>query len=170
MYQMTQYPIEMKRRFFFAALPASRLKRTVAAAIAAILALFLCATAMAAPDVVAKNARIRLLPGDLPLAGYFELTNQGKQPMTLLGASSPAFKTIHMHLSQELNGKSTMITLEGVEMSPGETLHFTPGGYHLMLMQRLQPLQVEDQVPITFKFSGNQSLEVMFKVQGAGAQ
>lgn len=167
---MMQCSIEPKRRFLSADMDASRLYRAAAAAIAAILALFLCATAMAAPDVMARNARIRLLPGDLPLAGYFELTNQGKQPMTLLGASSPAFKTIHMHLSQELNGKSTMITLEGVEMSPGQTLHFAPGGYHLMLMQRLQPLQVDDQVPITFKFSGNESLEVMFKVQGAGAQ
>jgi copper(I)-binding protein len=39
-----------------------------------------------------------------------------------------------------------------------------------MLMQRVKPLQVDDQVPITLKFSGNQSLDVMFKVQGAGAQ
>lgn len=167
---MMQCSIEPKRRFLSADMPAARLNHAAAAAIAAILVLFLCATAMAAPDVMARNARIRLLPGDLPLAGYFELSNQGKQPITLLGASSPAFKTIHMHLSQELNGKSTMITLEGVEMSPGQTLHFAPGGYHLMLMQRLQPLQVDDQVPITFKFSGNQTFEVMFKVQGAGSQ
>jgi copper(I)-binding protein len=168
--EMTQCSIESRRRFLSADMPAARPKQAAAAAIAAILALFLCAAAMAAPDVTARNARIRLLPGDLPLAGYVELTNQGKQPLTLLGASSPAFKTIHMHLSQELNGKSTMVTLEGVEMSPGQTLHFTPGGYHLMLMQRLQPLRVDDQVPITLKFSGNQSLEVMFKVQGAGTQ
>lgn len=167
---MMQCSIESKRRFLSADMSAARLKHAVAAATAAILALFLCSAAMAAPDVMAKNARIRLLPGDLPLAGYFELTNQGKQPLTLLGAYSPAFKMIHMHLSQELNGKSTMINLEGIEMSPGQTLHFTPGGYHLMLMQRLQPLQVDDQVPITLKFSGNQSLEVTFKVQGAGTQ
>jgi len=167
---MMQCSIEPRRRFFSTNTLRSRLRYTIGAGIAAILALFMCATAMAAPEVLAKNARIRLLPGELPLAGYFELTNQGKQPLTLLGAYSPAFKMIHMHLSQELNGKSTMITLEGIEMSPGQTLHFTPGGYHLMLMQHLQPLQVDDQVPITLKFSGNQSLEVMFKVQGAGMQ
>jgi len=167
---MMQCSIEPKRRFFFTPVLSSRRKYAIGAGIAAILALFMCATAMAAPEVLAKNARIRLLPGDLPLAGYFDLVNQGKQPFTLLGASSPAFKMIHMHLSTEQNGKSTMLTIEGIEMNPGETLRFTPGGYHLMLMQRVKPLQVDDQVPITLKFSGNQSLDVMFKVQGAESQ
>ena len=136
----------------------------------AIVALLAWSTAGAAPAVSATNARIRLLPGDLPLAGYLELVNQGKKPLTLVGASSPVFKTIHMHLSTEQNGKSTMLMIEGIEMNPGETLHFTPGSYHLMLMQRVKPLQVDDLVPITLKFSGNQSLEVVFTVQGAGTQ
>ena len=167
---MMQCSIEPKRRFFSTDVPSARQRYAIGAGIAAILALFVCTTAMAAPEVSARNARIRLLPGDLPLAGYFELVNQGKQPLTLLGASSPAFRMVHMHLSTEQNGKSTMITIEGIEMNPGETLHFSPGGYHLMLMQRVKPIQVDDQVPITLKFSGNQSLEVMFKVQGAGSQ
>ena len=167
---MMQCSTDPKRQFFSTDILSWGLKHAFAAVIAAILTLFVCTVATAAPEVVAKNARIRLLPGDLPLAGYFELTNQGKQPLTLLGASSPAFQMVHMHLSTEQNGKSTMINIEGIEMNPGETLHFTPGSYHLMLMQRVQPLQVDDQVPITLKFSGNQSLDVMFKVQGAGTQ
>jgi len=167
---MMQCLIEPKRRFFSTPVLSTRLKYTIGAGIAALFALSACTAAMAAPEVSAKNARIRLLPGDLPLAGYFDLVNQGKTPFTLLGASSPAFKTIHMHLSTEQNGKSTMLAIEGIEMNPGETLRFTPGGYHLMLMQRVKPLQVDDQVPITLKFSGNQTLDVMFKVQGAGSQ
>ena len=167
---MMQCSIEPKRRFFSTATHPSRLRYAIGAGIAAILALFVCAAIAAEPAISARNAHIRLLPADLPLAGYFELVNQGKQPLTLVGASSPAFKTIHMHLSTEQNGKSTMLMIEGIEMNPGETLHFTPGGYHLMLMQRVKPLLVDDQVPITLKFSGNQSLEVMFKVQGAGTQ
>lgn len=167
---MMQCLIEPRRRFFSTNTLRSRLRHAIGAGIAAILALFVCTAATAAPEVTVKNARIRLLPGDLPLAGYFDLVNEGKQPFTLLGASSPAFNMIHMHLSTEQNGKSTMLKIEGIEMNPGETLRFTPGSYHLMLMQRVKPLQVDDQVPITLKFSGNQSLEVMFKVQGAESQ
>ncbi|HYA38206.1 MAG TPA: copper chaperone PCu(A)C [Candidatus Methylomirabilis sp.] len=161
---------QSRRRFLFIPFLSSNPGHVGQAAIAAILALFVCAATAAEPAISARNARIRLLPADLPLAGYFELVNQGKQPLTLVGASSPAFRTIHMHLSTAQNGKSTMLMIEGIEMNPGETLHFTPGGYHLMLMQRVKPLQVDDQVPITLKFSGNQSLEVMFKVEGAGSQ
>jgi len=161
---------QSRRQFLSIPVLPSNPGHLVRAGIAAILALFVCTVATAAPSVSAANARIRLLPADLPLAGYFDLVNQGKQPLTLVGASSPAFKMIHMHLSTEQNGKSTMLLIEGIEMNPGETLHFTPGSYHLMLMQPVKPLQIDDQVPITLKFSGNQSLEVMFKVQGAGTQ
>lgn len=136
----------------------------IAGALAVLLA---WSVAYAAPDVTATNARIRLLPGDLPLAGYFDLLNRGSGPLTLIAASSPAFKKVHMHLSTEQGGKSTMINIEGIEMNPGETLHFAPGGYHLMLMQRVQPLQVGDKVPVTLRFSGDQSIQVMFAVKNA---
>jgi periplasmic copper chaperone A len=139
----------------------------IAGALAALLS---WSAAFAAPDVVVTNARIRLLPGDLPLAGYFDLVNQGKQPLTLIAASSPAFKMVHMHLSMEHAGKSTMIKIEGIELNPGETLNFAPGGYHLMLMDRTQLLRVGDKVPMTLQFSGQQSLPVMFEVKGAGTK
>lgn len=144
--------------------------RAVSAAGIAIVMMLTWSVAMAALSVAVDNARIRLLPGDLPLAGYFDLVNRGKQPTTLIAATSPSFKRIHIHLSREENGKSTMINIEGIEMNPGETLHFSPGGYHLMLMQRVQPLRVGDKVPITLRFSDNQSLEIMFEVRGAETQ
>lgn len=144
--------------------------RAINAAGIAIVTMLAWSVAMATPSVMVTNARIRLLPGDLPLAGYFDLVNRGKQPLTLTAATSPSFKMIHMHLSMEQNGKSTMINIEGIEMNPGETLRFAPGGYHLMLMQRVQPLRVGDKVPITLRFSDNQSLETMFEVRSAETQ
>ena len=62
-------------------------------------ALFVCSTAFAAPAVTVTNARIRLLPGDLPMSGYFDLVNRDKQPLTLTSVSSPDFKMVHMHRS-----------------------------------------------------------------------
>ncbi len=144
--------------------------RSASAVGIAIVTMLAWSVAMAASSMTVTNARIRLLPGDLPLAGYFDLENRGKQPLTLTAANSPFFKMIHMHLSMEQNGKSTMINIEGIEMNPGETLRFAPGSYHLMLMQRLQSLRIGDKVPITLRFSDNQSLETMFEVRGAETQ
>jgi periplasmic copper chaperone A len=141
--------------------------RSAALAGAALAALLIASVAMGAPPVSVMNARIRLLPGDLPLAGYFDLVNRGNQPLTLTGASSPAFGMVHLHRSMEENGRSTMTAVEGIEIKPGATLHVAPGGYHLMLMQRVRPLRVGDNVSITLKFSAGESLPVVFVVKSA---
>jgi copper(I)-binding protein len=136
----------------------------------AFLTLFACSAAFAAPAVTVTNARIRLLPGDLPLAGYFDLANQGKRPVTLTTASSPAFKMVHLHRSIEQDGESMMVPAGNLEIKPGATLRFAPGGYHLMLMDRTKPLKVGDRVPITLRFANHRALRVMFNVKGAEMQ
>jgi len=113
------------------------------------------------------HARIRLLPGNLALAGYFDLTNTGKRPLTLAGASSGAFRGVMMHLTIHSGGQTRMVQAENLEVPPGQTLHFAPGGYHLMLMDRSRPLAVGDHVPIRLEFSGGHSMEVIFTVKDA---
>jgi copper(I)-binding protein len=128
------------------------------------------AAAAEAPAVSVKNARIRLLPGDLPLAGYFEITNKGHQSLRLQGATSSAFAMIHMHRSVEKNGQSHMVAVDYIEIDPGATVKFAPGGYHLMLMHRRRTLKVGDHVPMALKFEGGQTILAGFAVQSAGAQ
>ncbi|HUW29327.1 MAG TPA: copper chaperone PCu(A)C [Sulfuriferula sp.] len=137
---------------------------------AVIIALFTCSLALAAPHVSVSNARIRLLPGDLPLAGYFDLTNRGDEDLVLVGASSAAFKMVHMHRSLEHGGTSSMVPVGRREIKPGATVHFSPGGYHLMLMQAAAPLKVGEKVPVALQFAGGQTLQVMFAVNGAGTE
>jgi copper(I)-binding protein len=145
----------------------TRRLRSAALAVAALAALLTGFPAMGAPPVSVMNARIRLLPGDLPLAGYFDLVNRGNQALTLTGASSPDFGMVHLHRSMEQNGKSTMVAVDGIEIKPGATLHVAPGGYHLMLMQRARPLRVGDKVSITLTFKAGESLPVVFVVKSA---
>jgi copper(I)-binding protein len=136
----------------------------------ALAALLGCFAVLAAAPVTITHARIRLLPADLPLAGYFDLTNATDRPLVLTGASSPAFETIHMHRSMESGGVSTMAPAERIEVKPGATVHFAPGGYHLMLMNRLMPLQVGQEVPIRLEFASGDSVQAMFVVEGAQAR
>ncbi|MEJ2346295.1 MAG: copper chaperone PCu(A)C [Gammaproteobacteria bacterium] len=124
----------------------------------------------AGPSTQIDNARIRLLPGDLPLAGYFELTNNGQHTLTLTGASSPAFRRVMMHHSVHQNGQDRMLPVAKMTVAPGKTIRFAPGGYHLMLMHRNRTLHVGDSVPIRLHFASGHDLEVKFKVGGAGIQ
>jgi copper(I)-binding protein len=124
----------------------------------------------AEPAARVEHARIRWLPGDLPLAGYFDLTNTGRHPLTLTGASSGAFGDVMMHLTTHSGGQAGMAPAGNLEVRPGQTLHFAPDGYHLMLMDRTRPLAVGDSVPIRLMFSGGGSMDVMFTVRGADMQ
>ena len=133
--------------------------------------LALCAgAAMAAASVNVQHARIRLLPGDLPLAGYCDVNNTGSTAVTLTGASSPAFGGVMMHLSMHKNGEASMKMVDKIDIAPGKTLRFAPGGYHLMLMNRKHSLKVGDAVPITLHFSNGMNLEKKFRVGGANTQ
>ncbi len=122
------------------------------------------------PLASVSDARVRWLPGDLPLAGYFVITSHAPAPLRLVGATSPAFGGVMLHRSVHEGGMERMVHVVGVDLAPGQAVAFAPGGYHLMLMDRKQPLHAGDEVPVTLRFSGGQTLEVQFRVEGAQAQ
>lgn len=125
-------------------------------------------SALAAPPKAAvSGAWIRLLPGDLPLAGYFTLHNNGTKPLKLTGATSPAFNRIELHHSMTMHGMDKMKPIKAAVAPAGSTLTFAPGGYHLM-MWRSHPLKVGKQVPVTLEFADGQHLEVEFTVKRPG--
>ena len=127
-------------------------------------------TAAKAVDVAVRHARLRWLPGDLPLAGYFELTNTGQRSLRLVGAASPAFTRVTLHRSAQADGTQHMEHVSGVDVAPGKTLRFAPGGYHLMLMKRRRRLAVGDRVPVRLRFADGREANVDFTVRGAGTQ
>jgi len=129
-----------------------------------------CGAAHAQADASISDARIRLLPGTVPLAGYFNLRNTGDHGLRLVAASSPDFARVHMHRSMEHGGMSRMEAVEHLDIAPGQTLAFAPGGYHLMLMKRQRALQVGDLVPVVLQFADGTRMTVAFKVQPAGSR
>jgi copper(I)-binding protein len=137
------------------------------------IALFMAVTGTAqSAETFARidHARIRWLPNDLPLAGYFDLGNTGTLPLVLTGASSEAFGGVMMHRTVHNGGETRMLAAPNFAIKPGQTLHFAPDGYHLMLMSRTRKLVVGDHVPIRLEFSGGRSMDVMFTVNGANMQ
>lgn len=148
------------------------------------LMLLLCACGRDDPDAgpatlqaaQVRSARILMPPPGAPMAaGYFELHNPGKTSLVLETLESTAFDSIEMHETVEQNGVSRMRPLPNATVAPGETLHFEPGGMHLMLMG--SRLASGDPVPtsITLKLrlrssAGGemQELDAPFSIQQAG--
>ena len=77
------------------------------------------------------------------LAGYMDLQNQSPQAQVLLGAHSADFKSVMLHQTVTKRGMTHMNHSPQIELKAGSTLQFSPGGYHLMLMNPKKPLHRE---------------------------
>ncbi len=137
---------------------------------AATLLLLVCCGAAAAAGLSARHAWIRLLPGDLPAAGYLELVNTGADSVRLTGAQSPGFGTIELHESSEQSGVARMRRVERLAIPAGGTLVLEPRGYHLMLSGPSGDLQPGERVPVTLEFSDGTRLPVSFLLRDASGR
>ncbi len=104
-------------------------------------------------------------PGVAMLAGYFVLQNQGETSVALVGAESARFGAVEMHETRLQQGVARMRRLERVEIQPGETVKFAPGGRHLMLFDPLEPLRAGDCVLLTLVLDGGDEIDVRFDVR-----
>lgn len=93
------------------------------------------------PPLVASEARVFApLPGRAATVAYLDLENRSSKPVTLHGASSPAFARAELHETVILDGVASMRPLPSIVVDPGSRLQFAPGGRHIMLSDPLKAL------------------------------
>lgn len=115
--------------------------------------------------VLIRDAWIREAPpNSTTLAGYMTLENQSDKIQSLISASATGFSMIMIHLSRQKNGMAHMMHQKQVNIPANGKIMFTPGSYHLMLMQPKRPLHAGDQVTINLIFAGEQKYSVIFNV------
>jgi copper(I)-binding protein len=59
---------------------------------------------------------------------------------------------------------------KGIEIKPGETIEFKPGGYHVMFVGLNKQLMQGGEVRTTLQFEKAGKVDVAFKVEAIGAQ
>lgn len=129
-------------------------------------ALGLVPAAGRAQEVSARDAWIREAPpGATVMAGYLELRNGTSRPQALVAASSSGFADVMMHRTVLKDGMARMEHLSQLELAPGASAIFAPGGNHLMLMRPKQALRAGDSVLIELEFRGGLVLPVAFAVR-----
>jgi copper(I)-binding protein len=110
------------------------------------------ASPAAVPVVITGQWVREAPPGARALGGYLTITNQGKKPLTLRGATSPLFGSVEMHNIVEEDGRLRMVEVKSLDIAPGEALALKPRDKHLMLMQPKRDLKAGDQVPLELDF------------------
>ena len=102
-------------------------------------------------------------------AGYLTITNKGAEPDRLIGGSAAPASRFEVHATVTENGVARMRQVNGLEIKPGETVEFKPGGMHLMFVGLRQPLAQGQTVKGTLVFEKAGTVAIEFAVQAVGA-
>ena len=115
----------------------------------------------------------RVTPPGTPVgSGYMTIVNTADESDRLVAAESPVAGRVQIHRSVKKDGQSSMVhQKDGVVVPPDGRIEFSPGGYHLMLMQLGGPLEEGERVPITLHFerAGAVEVELVVRALTAGA-
>ena len=99
-------------------------------------AVVICACSDPSAPLVARNIEITApVPGANMSAGYLTLSNNTDAAITINQVTSPQFGRVEIHESSVENGVARMRQTPQIRIEAGESLVFTRGGLHLMLMQ-----------------------------------
>ena len=101
-------------------------------------------------------------------AAYLVLSNEGKEADKLVSASTPSANKVQIHTHIDEGGVMKMREINSVDIAPGGTVKFAPGGLHVMLLGLKAPLVKGKAIPLTLVFEKAGSVTVEVAVQGAG--
>lgn len=103
-------------------------------------------------------------------AAYLTVTNTGTAAQRLSCVSSDAAAQCQIHEMSMTGSVMKMRPVEGgLEIKPGETITFKPGGYHIMLVDLKAQLQQGKTVEATFKADDGTTVQVEFPIAAIGA-
>ena len=98
-------------------------------------------------------------------AGYMTIANEGALPQRLVAVEIAGAERVELHETRD----GMMMRAEAVEIPPGGTLAFQPGGWHLMIGPLAGPLAEGGEVAGVLVFEPAGRLDVLFKVEAANA-
>ncbi|KUO53874.1 MAG: hypothetical protein APF80_16920 [Alphaproteobacteria bacterium BRH_c36] len=110
-------------------------------------------------------------PGAKVAGGFLTITNSGKEPDRLIGASFALSKSVEVHEMRMTDGVMRMNEVKGgLEIAPGTTVELKPGGYHLMFMDLTGTPKESESVKGTLQFEKAGEIAVEFAVAPIGAK
>ncbi|MDB5858099.1 MAG: hypothetical protein JWQ76_1788 [Ramlibacter sp.] len=121
------------------------------------------AQAQPAAPVTVEGAWARAaLQGQGSSAAYMTLT--AREPVTLLGATSPAAAIVELHEMKLEGDVMKMRAVDTLELPAGRGVELKPGGYHFMLMDLKAQFKPGLVVPLTLRLRDAKGAERTLKV------
>lgn len=121
----------------------------------------LWATTLAAESIRIEGAYVPLAPpGVMSHAAYMTLENGGEEKRSLVGVAAVGYAMAHLHKSEHQDGVATMSMIHQLDIDPGQTVSFEPGGLHIMLMRPEGKGELGGEVALTLTFANGEELPV----------
>ncbi|CAN0602503.1 unnamed protein product, partial [Ectocarpus sp. 12 AP-2014] len=128
-------------------------------------AALLCPTFGVAGGITISDAYVPLAPkGVMAHAAYMEVTNTGEATRSMVGVTAPDYAMAHIHLSSETDGVATMVSMDQLDIKPGQTVALEPGGLHVMLMKPAAPLEPGGTVTLEVQFANGETMAVSAEI------
>ena len=120
----------------------------------------------ARPGIAASDGRMVLpVVAGRPAAVYFSVRNDGAKTATLAGVHVAGAGTAEMHKTEG----GTMSAVGSVDLGPGATVEFAPGGYHVMAFDLSDTLKAGETTELTLTFSDGDKLSMPLRIEKMGA-
>jgi periplasmic copper chaperone A len=118
-----------------------------------LVALVTCALAsLALAQVTVKDPWVRgTVAGQSTTGAFMQLASAADT--TLVAVASPVAKVVEIHSMAHEGGVMKMRAITALPVPAGKPVDLAPGGYHVMLMDLVQPLKEGEKVPLTLTFA-----------------
>lgn len=135
-------------------------------------ALTLSSAMASAESLQIREGYVRELPpGQSTSAAYMDVVNGSNRPVAIVAAVSDAAQVAEVHQHRHVNGAMSMEQVRRLVIPARDHVLFTPGGYHLMLINLKRTLRAGDTVTVTLLDEEGKSYTAripVVKMVGAG--
>lgn len=119
----------------------------------------------ARPGITAAEGRLVLpVVADRPAVAYFTLRNAASEPASLVAIHIDGVSKAEMHRTE--GGK--MSRVEALEVKPGQSVAFEPGGLHVMAFEPGPGLARVKSAEMTVTFSDGDKVSIPLSVERMG--
>ena len=121
----------------------------------------------AKPGISGSNGRVVLsVVAGRPAAVYFTVRNDGSSAVTLAGVHVAAIGEAQMHKTRG----GSMSAIDKLDIAPGESIDFAPGGFHVMGFDPDKTLKAGDSTELTLTFADGDKLSMPLRVETMGGE
>ena len=122
--------------------------------------------AVACGDLSFKTPWVRQPPPTSRVAaGYVNIHNPSEKEIQVVDVRSTCCKNIMIHETTFEQGVSKMRHVDSIDIVPQDEVNLAPHGMHLMLINPIKTLSLNQLVDITFVCDDGSDISVSFPVQ-----